>query len=187
MKGKPWVVLWLPLAKAADGELLTMKFTGALVSIEMDMADYRQRLHESLSEEIAHVASVWLEAVLQEIPIWSGASWATFTKLSREIGSTLAISPAVKSRISYGQRHGDGALTANKKKVEYTFEYSTDLRWLVHNEFNTPESDPNVFAKLKKPGPYHFQRIGRAAFEKHAADVRLPNPWKSLKVTRHRI
>lgn len=164
-----------------------MKFTGALVSIELDMADYRRRLHETLSEEIAHAASVWLEAVLQEIPIWSGASWATFTRLSRAIGSTLAISPVGINRISYGQRHGDGALTADKQKVEYTFEYSTSLRWLVHNEFNSPESDPNVWHKLKKPGPYHFQQAGLKAFERVAKDVELPSPWKSLKVTRHRI
>jgi hypothetical protein len=153
----------------------------------MDMGDYQRRLHEQLSEEIAHVASVWLEAVLQEIPIWSGASWATFTRLSRAIGSTLAISPTSLNRISYGQRHGNGALTADKKKVEYTFEYSTDLRWLVHNEFNSPGSDPNVWGRLKKPGPYHFQQAGQTAFEKYAANIRLPNPWKSLKVTRHRI
>jgi len=164
-----------------------MKFTGGLISVEMDMADYQRRLHENLSEEIAHAASVWLEAVLQEIPIWSGASWATFTRLSRAIGSTLAISPEAINRISYGQRHGDGALIADKQKVEYKFEYSTDLRWLVHNEYNTPESDPNVWGKLKKPGPYHFQQVGQRAFEKLAKEIELPSPWKSLKVTRHRI
>jgi len=164
-----------------------MKFTGALVSIELDMADYQRRLHESLSEDITHAASVWLEAVLQEIPIWSGASWATFTRLSRAIGSTLAISPAAINRIPYGQRHGDGALIADKQKVEYKVEYSTDLRWLVHNEFNSPESDPNVWGRLKKPGPYHFQQAGLKAFERVAKEVELPSPWKSLKVTRHRI
>jgi len=164
-----------------------MKFTGGLVSIELDIADYRRRLHENLSEEIARAASVWLEAVLQEIPIWSGASWATFTRLSRAIGSTLAISPGKVNRIPYGIRHGDGALTADKGKAVYTFEYSTDLRWLVHNEFNSPESDPNVFARLKKPGPYHFQQAGLKAFERVAKEVELPSPWKSLKVTRHRI
>ncbi len=164
-----------------------MKFTGALISIELDMADYRRRLHESLSEEITRAAIAWVETVLTEIPIWSGASWATFTRLSRAIGRTLTISPSVISRISYGQRHGDGALTADKQKVEYTFEYSTDLRWLVHNEYNAPDSDPNVWGKLRKPGPYHFQRIGLKVFEGMAKDVSLPSPWKSLKVTRHRI
>ncbi len=164
-----------------------MKFTGEFALVDFDMADYQRRLHESLSEEISRAAIMWIETVLAEIPIWSGASWATFTRLSREIGNTLAISPTTVSRVSYGQRHGDGALIADKKKSKYSFEYSTDLQWLVHNEYNTPESDPNVFGKLKKPGPYHFQRIGLAAFEKYAADVRLPTPWKSLKVTRQRI
>ncbi len=164
-----------------------MKFTGALVSIELDMADYRKRLHEQLSEDIAHAASVWMEAVLQEIPVWSGASWATFIRLSRAIGRTLAISPTTINRIPYGQRHGDGALTADKERVEYTFEYSTTLRWLIHNEFNSDDSDPNVWHRLLNPGPYHFQQAGIKAFEGVAKEIELPSPWKSLRVTRHRI
>lgn len=166
-----------------------MKFTGSLVSFEIDMSKYEQKLHEELSKEIARVASVWLEVVLAEIPVWSGASWATFTKLSRALGSTLAISVSSKglNRISYGQQHGDGALIADRKKHEYLFEYSTDLKWLVHNEYNTPDSDPNVWGRLKKPGPYFFQQVGQKVFNKMASEIRLPSPWKSLVVTRHRI
>jgi len=164
-----------------------MKFTGALVSFDLDMKRYEQQLHEYLSEQIAYAAAVWIEAVLAEIPVWSGASWATFLRLSREIGQTLVISPGKVNRISYGQRHGDGALKADRKKHEYSFEYETTLRWLVHNEYNTPDSDPNVWGKLRKPGPYHFQQVGIKAFERVASDVELPSPWKSLKVERHRI
>lgn len=164
-----------------------MKFTGSLASFEINMDDYKRRLHESLSEDIARAAYLWVEASLAEIPIWSGASWATFIRLSREVGSTLAIDPKVKSRISFGQRHGDGELKADPKKGDYAFTYSTDLRWLVHNEYNSPESDPHVFGRLKKPGPYHFQRIAKKVFDKFASEVRLPSPWKSLVVTKHRI
>ncbi len=166
-----------------------MKFTGSLVSFEIDMSKYEQRLHEELSEEIARAATLWLKAVLDEIPVWSGASWATFTKLSRAISATLAISVDSDklNRISYGRQHGDGALVTDRKNHEYFFEYSTDLRWLVHNEYNTPDSDPNVWGRLKKPGPYFFQRVGQKVFDTLANEVRLPSPWKSLVVTRHRI
>lgn len=164
-----------------------MKFTGSLVNLRIDMTDYRQKLHEYLSEEIARAAFVWIEAVLSEIPVWSGASWATFLQLSREIGHTLSISPKAINRIPYGQRHGDGYITADSKKGLYTFTYSTTLRWLIHNEFNSPESDPNVWGHLKRPGPYHFQKVGQKVFEQLAGDIRLPSPWKSLKITRHRI
>ena len=164
-----------------------MKFTGALASFDLDLDKYKRLVHEQLSEEIAFAAAVWMEAVLAEIPVWSGASWATFIRLSREIGSTLAINPKVVSRIPYGQRHGDGELIADPKKMEYLFEYSTTLKHLVHNEYNAPGSDPAVFHRLLKPGPYGFQAIGIKAFEKVAQDVRLPSPWKTLVVTKHRI
>jgi len=164
-----------------------MKFKGSLVSFRINFPDYQKRLHESLSNDIAHAAFVWLEAVLAEIPTWSGASRATFLQLAREVEYALTIAPKVQSAIPYGQRHGEGEVTSDPKKGIYTFSYSTDLRRLVHNEYNTPDSDPNVFYRLLRPGPYHFQLKGQEAFRKFAGDVRLPYPWKSLKVHRHRV
>lgn len=164
-----------------------MKFKGSLVSFRLDLTKYQKRLHEVLSNEIAHAAFIWLETILSEIPTWSGASRATFLRLAREVEYALIISPKVFNRIPYGQRHGEGSITADSKKGEYYFHYSTDLPWLVHNEFNTPDSDPNVFHRLLKPGPYSFQKKGQEAFRKFAGEVRLPSPWKNLKVTRHRV
>lgn len=164
-----------------------MKFKGSLVTLQFSLSDYQKRLHETLSNEIAHAAFVWLEAVLSEIPTWSGASRATFLRLAREAEYTLTIDPKVANRIPYGQRHGDGEITTDPEKGRYTFSYETTLRWLIHNEYNSPESDPEVFYRLLKPGPYHFQQKGQAAFRKFAAEVRLPSPWKSLTVRRHRV
>jgi hypothetical protein len=164
-----------------------MKFKGSLVSFRFDLAKYQKRLHDVLSNEIAHAAFTWLETVLSEIPTWSGASRATFLRLAREVEYALQISPKDINRIPYGQRHGEGSITADPKKGVYNFHYSTDLRWLVHNEFNSPDSDPNVFSRLLKPGPYFFQKKGQEAFRKFASEVRLPSPWKNLKVTRHRV
>ena len=158
-----------------------MKFKGSLAALTLDVEDYRKRLHEHLSEEIAHAAFVWLNTVLDEIPTWSGASRATFLALSQEVGFNLSISPVAKSRISLGSSHGQGNMTADSDKSKYTFKYSTNLPHLIWNEFNSPEGDPNVFYRLKKPGPYNFQEKGKEAFRKIAAEVRLPNPWKSLK------
>jgi len=164
-----------------------MKFTGNLVQLKVDEPALRKAIHAELSNEIARLAFVWLEAVLSEIPVWSGASRATFMRLAREAGYSLAIDPVVKSRISFGQRHGTGKMSADAKKGIYSFEYTTDLKWLVHNEYNSPESDPAVFHKLKKPGPYNFQIKGRAAFRKEAATIRIPLSSKFLKKTTLRI
>jgi len=164
-----------------------MKFKGSLVTLHFSLSDYQKRLHETLSNEIAHAAFIWLEAVLSEIPTWSGASRATFLSLAREVEYSLTIAPRAMSRIPYGQRHGDGEVKTDPAKGLYTFSYETTLRWLVHNEYNSPDTDPEVFYRLLKPGPYHFQQKGQAAFRKFAADVRLPSPWKSLKVRRHKV
>jgi len=164
-----------------------MKFKGNLAQLDLNLKQYRQKLHEELSEEITRAAFAWIEAVLAEIPVWSGASWATFLRLSREVGYNLVISPKAINRIPYGQRHGDGEFQTDSRKGLYTFTYSTSLRWLIHNEFNTPDSDPHVWGRLRKPGPYHFQQVGQKAFEKMAGEVRLPSPWKSLRVSRRRI
>ena len=164
-----------------------MKFKGTFLTFSFNLNDYQKRLHEHLSDEIAHAAFVWLEALLSEIPTWSGASRATFLQLAREVGYNLSIAPRVQSRTAYGQRHGDGEVAADPQKGLYTFSYETTLRWLIHNEFNSPDSDPNVFYRLLKPGPYYFQRKGQEVFRTFAADVRLPSPWKSLKVHKHPV
>ncbi len=168
-----------------------MKFKGSLALLQFDLEGYKKRLHEHLSEEIARAAFVWLNTVLDEIPTWSGASRATFLALSQEVGFNLSISPklggAIGLGIGVGAAHGQGTMTADVGKGEYSFKYSTDLPHLVWNEFNTPAGDPNVFFRLKKPGPYRFQKKGKEAFERIAAEVRLPEPWKSLKITKVKV
>lgn len=166
-----------------------MKFTGTLKSFRFSLQAYKRALHEHLSEEIAQAAFVWLNAVLMEIPVWSGASHATFLRLSREVGYQLSIAPSVISRVGYGQRQGDGEVIADPVKGQYTFRYETTLPHLIHNEFNNANITPDstLFARLRQPGPYHFQQKGLKAFQKHAAQVRLPNPWAYLKVKAHKV
>ncbi len=166
-----------------------MKFKGTLKSFRIDRQAYKQRLHEHLSKEIAHAAFLWLNAVLTQIPVWSGASHATFLRLARAVGYQLTIQPKVVSRISYGQRHGDGEVVADPEKGLYTFNYSASLPHLVHNEFQNANviPDPTLFYRLIQPGPYGFQAIGAKVFEKYAKQARLPDPWESLKIKTHRI
>ena len=166
-----------------------MKFKGTFRSFRFNMTAYKQRLHEHLSDEIAHAAFVWLNAVLMEIPVWSGASHATFLRLSREVGYQMSIQPTAISRVGYGQRMGDGEVTADPAKGQYTFRYETTLPHLIHNEFNNANvlPDPTIFSRLKHPGPYYFQQKGLRAFLKFAIQVRLPNPWASLKIKVHKV
>ncbi len=163
-----------------------MKFKGNLALLQFDLAGYKARLHKHLQEEVTYAAVMWLETALRAVPVWSGASRATFLKLASALGTPISIVPSAtssKSRISEGQSHSTGGLTTDAKKGRYVFEYSTDLKWLISNEFNynTPENDPTLFKGLLRPGPYHFQDKSKRVFEQIAEQVRLPSPWKSLK------
>jgi hypothetical protein len=171
------------------GRLLTMRFKGTLKSFRIGMSNYKRILHEQLSEEIARAGFLWLNAVLMQIPVWSGASHATFLRLSREVGYQLMVQPRVISRIGYGQRHGDGEVIADPAKGQYSFWYKTTLPHLIYNEFNNANivPDPTLFDELIIPGPYRFQEAGRKAFEDYARTVRLPNPWVTLKVKAHKV
>jgi hypothetical protein len=166
-----------------------MRFKGKLVAPELDLERYKKLLHEQLLEDLSRAAFAWLDEALSKVPEWSGASRATFLQLAREVGYSLIINPRVISRVSFGARHGKGKISVDPSKGIYTFKYSTDLAWLVSNEYrhNTKKNDPSVFYRLLRPGPYHFQKSAQAAFEREAKDVRLPNPWKSLKLRTYRV
>ena len=71
-----------------------MKFTAQFSMPRIDVAAYRSALDRHMSDMIAQALMTWLEAVLAEIPVWSGASRATFVKLAQEIGFSLPVAPA---------------------------------------------------------------------------------------------
>lgn len=163
-----------------------MKFTAQLSVPHIDLAAYRSALHAHMSDAIAQALMAWLEAVLAEIPVWSGASRATFVKLAAAISYSLPVAPAAVNaahglftsridRTSKGSAESDGQLTANKDTGEYTFTYGTTLPWLVWNEYHNAnvEPDATLFYRLIKPGPYNFQAVGARAFLRIADKVDL--------------
>ena len=174
-----------------------MKFTADLSCPRIDVAAYRNALDAHMRELIAQAVMEWLEAVLAEIPVWSGASRATFVKLAEQIGYNLPVAPAAvnaahglfTSRIDrtwMGRAQSAGELTANKQTGEYTFTYSTTLPWLIWNEYHNAnvEPDPTLFYRLIDPGPYNFQVTGMRAFLRFAESVDLPSVKPHVRVVR---
>jgi hypothetical protein len=164
-----------------------MKFTGTFRTPRINLAAYRQRLHEVLGDAIAHAAFEWLSATVQEVPVWSGASRATFMPLASLIGFQVSFD-AIKRRggINLGLSHATGDIKTDGGV--FTFTYATSLEHLIYNEFNNGNivRGPGQFGELIHPGPYHFQQKGLEAFHRFAADVRLPEvPFtvKTFKVS----
>lgn len=165
-----------------------MKFVGTLVVPRIDLSAYRQAMHEALKERLALAVFHYLDAVLAKVPVWSGASAATFLQLAKTIEYPLNIEPATQLGfgVSYGRARGKGELKDEASSGLFFFTYSTTLAHLIWNE-NNPPPGPGQFGVLKRPGPYHFQEVGKAAFDKVAKATRLPNPFDSLKLRNIRV
>ena len=176
------------------------RFTAQFKLININEEAWRKRLNALLTKEIKKAAIAWLNAtVLLAIPVWSGASRATFLKLARAVSFPLTITGirALSSKNpkalgpSVGFQQSKGSVSADEKSGRFTFTYGTTLFHLVFNEFNNANQNPSagkLFARLRKPGPYNFQKIGEAAFDQYAQTaVKLPSPWNKLRVKSLRV
>jgi hypothetical protein len=153
-----------------------MKFVPKFVAPRLNLSSYRKALHRHMLDVVSQAINVWLEAVLMEIPVWSGASRATFTHSAQVIHYNIPITPVVQSRVGTGIGEGAGGLEADDNKGRYVFHYSTSLPWLVWNEYHNAnvDPDPTLFYRVIKEGPYNFQMKGFQAFRSFASTVDLP-------------
>jgi hypothetical protein len=169
-----------------------MRFTGELQIPRLDQRGYERHLDKFLSEVIQQAARVWLNAtVVRLIPIWSGASVATFLPLARAALMPLPNSPVsgAPDRRQEGRSKGSGGIDRGRRRWVYTFHYGTNLEHLIYNEFTNANisPDPTLFFRLLRPGPYNFQEAGRQAFLDFASRTRLPNPYRFIRVRRRRL
>lgn len=141
--------------------------------------------------ELKKAAIAWLSASTAPIPSWSGASLGTFSELAAEVGFNINITTTFNGRrLGLGPGAGAAASTGrfggSIQTGLFTFEYTTTLEHLIFNEFNNANVtiDPKVFSTLKRPGPYHFQEKGQAAFLASVSGVRLPSPRFTVHSTR---
>ncbi len=180
-----------------------MKVTCRFKGIQINTDTYKRRLDVLLSKHIEKAAATWLNAtVLLLIPVWSGASRATFLKLARAVNFPLTIT-GIRANPDlignqpdrWGPRAGfqrsQGSVTKDPSIGLFTFTYGTDLFHLVFNEHNNANSSPaagKLFSRLLEPGPYNFQEIGADAFRDYGqTQVVMPSPWGALKTTQIRV
>ena len=174
-----------------------MIFTGTLRAPRLNLAAYRKELDAVLGDAIAHAAFEWLGAVVDKVPVWSGASRATFLPLAHAISYPLSVSQASshvgRDRVDLGLENASGGIDPGKtQEGRFTFTYSTTLAHLIWNEFHNANIDPDPTKlpppkKLHDPGPYHFQKLGQEAVAKFSQGVSLPNPFVSFTVKNIRV
>jgi hypothetical protein len=132
---------------------------------------------------------------MPHVPVWSGASAATFMPLAAELGHQLTIQPLLYSRgsrVNLGLENSDAEVLVADDGSKATFTYYTTLAHLIWNEYHNANIDPDPTkwpppAELIEPGPYHFQEFGRQAFETFSQNVSLPNPFDYVTVKEYRV
>lgn len=165
-----------------------MNFTGTFLPPRINLAAYKKALQDELKEQLAFAVFQYLDAVLAKIPVWSGASAATFLALAKTVDFPLSIEPrgGPADGISFGRAHGTAQYEAGVKEGVFMFTYATTLAHLIHNE-QFPPPGPGQFGHLLHPGPYHFRDTGKEAFDKVAQAVRLPSPFDYEKFRRIKV
>ncbi len=160
-----------------------MRFNAQIFLIDFDLAGYKNKLDEELTEITKDAARSWLKTVLRIIPTWSRASRATFEALAREVGFTITYGPLVasKDRFQLGISTSKGGLEITPLK-SYHFFYETNLRYLAYNEANAAIAGdpPKPFGRLINPTPYNFIEAGDSDFMSFSQEVLLPNPFKFI-------
>lgn len=88
-----------------------------------------EELHAVMVDAAVDAAQTWVIATTDVVPVWSGASKASFLKLCALIRTPIIISPIVKSRIPLGVQSSTGELIVEKGK-SYGFSWSSDLVYI---------------------------------------------------------
>mgnify|MGYP000440742308 CR=1 FL=1 len=163
-----------------------MKMSAVFQKPSFDLGKYRTVLAEELSGAIAAGAFAWIGAATAQIPVWSGASHATFLHVARDIGFQLSISAKsnAPNRTALGQGSSSGGVDADASDGRVSFHYETHLKHLVYNEYNNANAtpDPGLFAQLLTPGPYDFQTVATEAYLQATRGVSLPDPRRFIKI-----
>lgn len=140
-----------------------LKISAKLQTPMLNLQGYKQALERLARETMSLAMFEYVVTATEIIPVWSGASQATFTELAQLAGVPLSITPSATARqdgTPNGASHGDAYLDVDGTDGKFMFVYQTDLPHLVYNEYvNANETpDDTLWGKLRKPGPYHFQR-----------------------------
>lgn len=162
------------------------KISGNFQVPTIDIAKYKQALREAALTALVDAASRWLSTATAIIPVWSGASHATFLQLAQAAKYTLNINPVTNGREAWGVASSEGGLSSEKDDTYFRFFYKTSLPHLIYNEYNNANisPDPSLFGKLRRPGPYQFQSKANVVAAPALKDFKPPDIRKYIKITR---
>ena len=165
-----------------------MKFTAKFNVPKLDLQGYKQAAHRFFCWQLAQAARAWLYSTADTLPVYGGASKATFGPLASYAEHTLEISPVGPNTVSIGAMNGTAEFKTDPNG-KYQFTYYTTLPHLIINEYNNANTFLNPktnrpYFHLRNPGPYHFQDKGKAAFLRSMEAFVMPGVGPFIVVQR---
>jgi hypothetical protein len=157
---------------------------------QIDVAAYRKEFELKAKETMSLAILSYLDTAQNVIPVWSGASIASFKKLAGLISAPLIINPSdsVSDRPGVNARRQSEAVSRSDARTvvtstAYGFSFETDLPHLVYNENNNANvnPDPTLFGVLLNPGPYGFTVKAKEAVIDVLARFDPPDILKFIK------
>lgn len=139
-----------------------MKFEGELNLPGFDLEAAKRALDAECKQILVEGITVWIEEVETIVPNWSGESRASLRAIGNLVGVPVAAYPVrgAPDRVAKGESEGYAKLETGGFK--YLFSWKSDVFHLAYNESNNANA---VGFHLINPGPYHSQRIAKAAFD----------------------
>lgn len=174
-----------------------MRFSLSYKTLHLTVPLWKRILDEEMRYHISEGVSLWINTAMSIIPHWSGASHATFLRLSAKAQASLtSVAPGSSFAVKMaggptaGTDHSSARLTIYDGA--YVVEYQTNLWHLVYNESNNANANPTegkLFSAggLRNPGPYRFVEQANSVFEGYAHTVQLPSPWLALKTKERKV
>jgi hypothetical protein len=106
----------------------------------IDLKRTREEIHRVMSEYVIESLRTWVIATTDVVPVLTGASKASFTKLATEASYNLSITPkGKKNNISLGVESFSGGVFADESAGSYGWTWSSDLDYIHvvdrHNRF----------------------------------------------------
>jgi len=161
-----------------------MQFKPAFTGFRINFSKYHAALQAALMDKLAYAAAEFVRAATSVIPVWSGASVATFLHLAYAASYSLPTPSPVHgapNRVSLGLAEGGGYFDVSASDGRFSFTYWTTLPHLIINEYY----DATQWGfNLITPGPYLFQHKAKLASTKILVSAALPNPFDSLTLKR---
>lgn len=89
----------------------------------------KRRLDKAMNEAVIEALRTWVIATTDNVPVLTGASKASFLKLSRQAQVALTIVPKTISRIQFGFDTSVGEIIS-ENGVKYGWEWRSDLSYI---------------------------------------------------------